>query len=30
LVEEEDRYLEREHPAERADRVLHGDQDLWL
>jgi uridine kinase len=29
-MEAEDRYVEREHPAERADRVLPGDQDLWL
>jgi uridine kinase len=28
-MEEEDRYLERERPAERADTVLRGDQDLW-
>jgi uridine kinase len=25
----EDRYVDRERPAERADRVLPGDQDLW-
>jgi uridine kinase len=25
----EDRYIERERPAERADLVLSGDQDLW-
>jgi uridine kinase len=25
----EDRYVERERPAEHADRVLPGDQDLW-
>jgi uridine kinase len=28
-MEEEDRYIERERPAERADRILRGDQDLW-
>jgi uridine kinase len=25
----EDRYIERERPARRADLVLRGDQDLW-
>ena len=28
-MEDEDRYIERERPAEHADRVLRGDQDLW-
>jgi uridine kinase len=28
-MEEEDRYIERERPAERADHVLCGNQDLW-
>jgi uridine kinase len=28
-MEAEDRYIERERPAERADLVLSGDQDLW-
>jgi uridine kinase len=28
-MEEEDRYIERERPAEHADRVLRGDQNLW-
>jgi uridine kinase len=29
-MEAEDRYLERERPAERADRVLRGDRDWWI
>ena len=28
-MQAEDRYVERERPAERADRVLPGDQDWW-
>jgi uridine kinase/uncharacterized cupin superfamily protein len=28
-MEEEDRYIERERPAERADMVVPGDRDLW-
>jgi hypothetical protein len=26
----EDRYVERERPAERADLILRGDEDLWM
>ena len=29
-MEAEDRYIERERPAERADLVLSGDQNLWI
>jgi dephospho-CoA kinase len=29
-MEAEDRYMEREQPAERADCVLSGDRDLWM
>ena len=29
-MEAEDRYVERERPAERADRVVYGDQGRWL
>jgi hypothetical protein len=29
-MEAEDRYVERERPAQRADRVVYGDQDRWL
>jgi uridine kinase len=28
-MQAEDRYVERERPAEHADRVLPGDQDWW-
>jgi hypothetical protein len=28
-MEAEDRYIERERPAEHADCVLPGDEDLW-
>jgi hypothetical protein len=27
---EEDAYVEREHPAEHADLVLAGNEDLWV
>jgi hypothetical protein len=29
-MEEEDRYVATERPAEHADTVLRGDQDLWV